>query len=289
MAFFDHTFSPLPAGTPAYYIAMTVTVVFGLAVLALLQMLPTQWRRPMIALATFIGGLYYAAEFFIPAHPMKQLHGHSGNFLSPYFDDVANVSSVIQAFSIGLGIISLIGAHFRTAVRGRQSWGFSTVLLAAFVTMTAFTLLNEYAPDQVLVRHSAVLQSSITNADVYNVLFNGGLASLDSAMFALIGFFIISASYRAFRIRSVEASMLMASAVIVMLGQVSLGSWLTGWLPKTGYGSWFRLENMSEYILVHLNSPAQRAVTFGLALGLLATSLRLWLSLERGLYFDQEA
>jgi len=276
-------FHSIPHTNWHFYLALALTLVAGIAMLVILQLLPSQWRRPMIALVTFLGGLYYFAEFFIPVP-----HGHEGNFLSKYMDSVANIASVIGSFSIGLGIISLIGVHFRTALRQREGWGFSTVLLGAFAAMTAFTLLNEYAPHRTVVPRTGALHSPITNGDIYGVLFNGGLASLDSAMFALIGFFIISASYRAFRIRSVEASMLMVSAVIVMLGQVTLGSWLTGWLPRTGAASAFRFENMSEYILVHLNSPAQRAVTFGLALGALATSLRLWLSLERGLYFDQE-
>ena len=277
-------FHPIPHSNPHYYFALIATLAFGFGLLVVLQMLPGQWRRPMIAFVTFLGGLYYFLEFIIPVPA-----GHEGNFLSKYMDSVSNGSAVIISFSAGLGIISLIGAHLRTAIKGRSGWGFSTVLLLAFVAMTVFTLLNEYKPHTVVIPRTLGLHSAITNSDIYDFLFEGGLTSLDSAMFALIGFFIISASYRAFRIRSVEASMLMASAVIVMLGQVTLGSWLTSALPTTGYGSWFRLENMSEYVLVHLNSPAQRAVTFGLALGALATSLRLWLSLERGLYFDQES
>ncbi|MDR3708238.1 MAG: hypothetical protein P4L33_08050 [Capsulimonadaceae bacterium] len=279
-------FHSIPHTHPLYYVALLATVAAGIGILALLQALPTRLRRPLIALVTFLGGLYYAAEFFIPTG--WGVHkGVDGNFLSPYFDKVANISSVLGSFSIGLGVFSLIGMHLRIASRRRESWGFSLMLLISFVAMTIFTLLNEYAGKSVVIP-SVAGHSSITNHDIYVVLFNGGLASLDSAMFALIGFFIISASYRAFRIRSVEATLLMASAIIVMLGQVTLGSWLTGGLPSHGPLAFFRFENMSEYILVHLNAPAQRAVTFGLALGVLATSLRLWLSLERGLYFDQE-
>jgi hypothetical protein len=108
-------------------------------------------------------------------------------------------------------------------------------------------------------------------------------------MFALIAFFIVSASYRAFRIRSVESTLLMGSAVLVMLGQVTLGTALTSGLPTTGIAANFRLENVAQYILLQINTPALRAIIFGIAVGFLATSLRLWLSLERGAYFDQEA
>jgi hypothetical protein len=256
-------------------VAFFLTILVGLGILALLQILPNQARKPIIALVTFLGGLYYTAEFFIPVPT-----GHDGNFLSPYMDTMSNIASVLGCFSVGLGIISLIGLHFKNTIKLKASWGFSATLIVCFVVMTIFTLLDQYSPKGMLI-------PKVANKSVYQFLFSGGLTSLDAAMFALIGFFIISASYRAFRIRSLEASYLMASAVIVMLGQVTLGSALTHNIPHAY--DFFKLENLSEYILAHINSPAQRAVTFGLALGALATSLRLWLSLERGLYFDQEA
>ena len=281
-----HFFDAVPHTKPLFYAALAGTLIVGIGILAVLQILPTRMRRPLVALATFLGGLYYVAEFFIPTG-WGVPRGVDGNFLSPYMDTVADVSNVIGALSIGLGVISLIGMHIHAVSRRRGSWGFSVALLVSFVAMAVFTLLNEYKPHSVVVPAFAGLPAT-TNHTVYDILFRGGLTSLDSAMFALIGFFIISASYRAFRIRSLEASLLMVSAVLVMLGQVTLGSSMTGWLPTHGFIADFRLENISENILVHLNAPAQRAVTFGLALGALATSLRLWLSLERGLYFDQE-
>jgi hypothetical protein len=38
-----------------------------------------------------------------------------------------------------------------------------------------------------------------------------------------------------------------------------------------------------------LNTPAQRGITFGIAVGALAMSLRVWLSLERGTFFSEQA
>jgi hypothetical protein len=45
---------------------------------------------------------------------------------------------------------------------------------------------------------------------------------------------------------------------------------------------------MANWILKKVNSPAIMAIDFGLGVGGLATALRLWLSLERGSYFEEE-
>lgn len=288
-AAWDRFFAPVSIAhhRALYYEKLGIGVVISIVALFLIQAIPNRLRKPTIALCTFLAGLYYAAEFFIPVHKLPD--GSSGNFLTPYFDFSGNFANVLFGFAIGLGVISLLGLHLRAIGRMREGWGFSVVLVVAFLAMTVFGIMNEYWPHARIAPAISGFSSATNAHDVYSFLFNGGLASLDSAMFALIGFYIISASYRAFRIRSVEASLLMLSALIVMLGQVTLGTAITNRLPITGNLANLRFENMAAYILVQINAPAIRAVTFGLAVGLLATSLRLWLSLERNAYFDQEA
>jgi hypothetical protein len=117
----------------------------------------------------------------------------------------------------------------------------------------------------------------------YDVLYKGILVRLDSAMFALLAFYISSAAYRAFRIRTLEATLLMMAAIIVMLGFVSVGLGLTHWLPE----SW-RMDKIALWTLNSLNMPVQRAVMVGVSVGALAMALRIWLGLERGVFFSQE-
>ena len=113
------------------------------------------------------------------------------------------------------------------------------------------------------------------------------LNSFDAAMFAILAFFITSAAYRAFRIRSLEATILMVAALLVMLGQVPIGQYITSGLPDKGsFLSVLRLDSISNFLLRSVNAPALRAVGFGLGLGELAIGLRIWLSLERGAYFE---
>jgi hypothetical protein len=98
---------------------------------------------------------------------------------------------------------------------------------------------------------------------------------MSATMFSLLSFFIASAAFRAFRIRTVEAGLLAAAALIVMIGRVPIGDWATGWMGQ------FRLSVIQEWIMDNPQNSAKRAILIGAALGVMATGLRVILGLER--------
>jgi hypothetical protein len=99
---------------------------------------------------------------------------------------------------------------------------------------------------------------------------------MQGTMFSLLAFFIASAAFRAFRIRTFEAGLLAAAALIVMLGRVPIGDVLTQWLPEP-----IRLQPVQEWILNVPQNAAKRAILIGAALGVMATGLRVILGIER--------
>ena len=105
-------------------------------------------------------------------------------------------------------------------------------------------------------------------------LFNDGLfVPLGAAMFSLLGFYIASAAYRAFRVRSAESGLMMLAALVVMLGQIPFGLWIWGEFPE------IRL-----WLLQVPSTAASRAIEMGAAVGGLIMAFRMWLSIESESY-----
>ncbi len=266
-----------PANGYAWYAYIAGALLISVLAFALMQLIPPRARRYVILAVTFLGGLYYALEFFWPVHPMPTPEDPTamGNFLTPYLLPIGNVTPVIGGFTVGLGVVNLSQIHgkrlFRNGLRAFESLAFFLSMFA----MCIINILNQAHPNAI-------------NKNLNLFLYDGGLQQLDATMFSIIAFYIVSAAYRAFRIRSLEATLLLVTAVVVMLGQIGVGQWMTSWLPHTGFWANFHIEGVRGWILKIPNAAAVRAIAFGLGIGALAMALRIWLGLERGSYFDYQ-
>ena len=265
-----------PAHTGAKgWLLIGVAALICIGVFFLLQMLRPKGRKILVVMVTFLCGLFYVSEFYIP---VETVNGQDQNVLTPFLNIAGDLSQIITAFALGLGVYTLSLLHSKNIMRARPGWGNSVAFFAALISITYIGIFN-WLP---------IHKDIKINNNLNDILYVGGLQSLDSTMFSIIAFYIASAAYRAFRVRNAEASLLMGAAFIVMLGQVYAGQWLTHWLPTDGVMANMRVETMSDWLLTRVNAPAVRAVGFGLGVGLVATALRIWLSLERGSYFDKE-
>lgn len=68
-----------------------------------------------------------------------------------------------------------------------------------------------------------------TRGSLFRWMFDFIFTPLSATMFALLAFFVASASYRAFKIRNLEATLLLTAGIIIMLGRVPIGSNISSW------------------------------------------------------------
>lgn len=258
-------------GSQLIFYLIGALIASGVFVLAL-QQSPLRLRRPLILTVTFLGGLFFALEFFWPVHPTPTATDPAavGNFLTPYIVPFGKISPVIQGFAVGLGVLNLFQVHSKRLLKGGENAFNSLAFFISMFLMLTVSVLQKAHPNQL-------------NNNLNSLLFDGALQSLNATMFSVIAFYIVSAAYRAFRVRSVEATFLLLTAVVVMLGQVTLGIFLTHSLPEN-----LHVEVMRHWILTVASAAATRAIAFGLGVGGLAVALRIWLGLERGSYFDAQ-
>lgn len=240
--------------------------VLSVGVFFLLQVMPPRWRRPMIMLFTFLGGCFYSVEFFLPPN----------NFLTSYKEGFGNAWVVMGSFAMPLGVLNLSLVHVKKIATRSGSWGGSIVYFTAMAAMVTFCFWQQYWP------------KSKAGGQGFELLFQYAYMPLGATMFSILAFYIVSAAYRAFRISTAEAGLMAAAAFVVMLGQVPLGMWLTHGIPVESRWAGLRVEQIAHWILAGINMAAVRGVLFGAAVGSLAMALRIWLSLERGAYFDQK-
>lgn len=159
---------------------------------------------------------------------------------------------VSEATAFLLGAVNLTRIHGQYIQRRRAGYYNSIVLL---VCLWAFFALG------------LVVSNKATS---YRWIYDSTLVHMEATMFSVICFYIASAAYRAFRIRTREATVLLVVATIVMLGNVPIGDVL-----------WSQLPSIKDWILRVPNSAAMRGITIGIQIGGFATALRILLGLER--------
>jgi len=79
------------------------------------------------------------------------------------------------------------------------------------------------------------------DGSLFSWMYKKIFTPLSATMFALLAFFVASASYRAFRIRNFEATLLLVAGIILMLGRVPVGELIPWWfvmiLIMFGFGA----------------------------------------------------
>jgi len=153
-------------------------------------------------------------------------------------------------------------------------WVLNTVDLSAWADSTVELAFDLHSEDW-----GGIANSVTTEGSLFQTIYRHMFVPLGSTMYALLAFFVASASYRAFRAKNREATILLIAAFIILLGRTPIGPLLTGWIPT--WLSFLQFDNLAIWIMTSPNLAGQRAIIIGIGLGVVAMSLRLILGIER--------
>lgn len=191
---------------------------------------------------TFLTGATLIAIFFIPHRAAQQTQS-----------TILEWADVVYTFALILGSISLWLSHQKKVRQRGEGWIYSVVTLAALAGVTSLGVFQGVGGDTLVGR-----------------IYDSVNAPLASTMFSLLAFFIASAAFRAFRARNVEATLLLLTAIVMMIGRVSIGEFLWPGFPP-----------LTEWLLDVPNLAAKRAVAIGVGLGAISTALKIILGIDR--------
>ncbi len=160
--------------------------------------------------------------------------------------------SFIMGFALLLGLLNILRVHIGRIIQRKPDSLYSlALLLSAFLVIIA----GVYG------------QLSGSHDDITNWIFQYIYQPLSAAFFSLLAFLMFTTALRLLKLGTVEAGLLFAGALIVLLGQVAIS-------PISDFASitrWFQ-----DYPVL----GAIRGILIGAALGAVATSLRYLLGVD---------
>ena len=138
-------------------------------------------------------------------------------------DDATQWFNILASFAIFLGGFNLLKMQMQKVLRKKQGWQYSLFAIAGFIFAITAGFFYKGNPDVAWGTHVTA------DGTLFKWIFTYMFAPLGATMFALLAFFVASASFRAFRIRNLEATLLLVAGIIIMIGRVPLGSSISSW------------------------------------------------------------
>ena len=212
-------------------------------------------KREVPLFLTAVIGMFMILSFFVPHQ-----------WVSVPADFLQTCAIIVVAFGYVLGGANVLRVNLEAISKREPDWGYKFVLVGSLIVTFVVGIFDG------IRSHGAFPGENSPSKWIYDNMYS----AMGATMFALLAFFIASAAFRAFRIRTVEAGLLAVAALIVMLGRVPIGDVMTSWLPE-----WLRLGSLQQWIMDYPQNASKRAILIGAALGVMATGLRVILGIER--------
>ncbi|MDD3044185.1 MAG: hypothetical protein PHF33_01830 [Candidatus Delongbacteria bacterium] len=166
-------------------------------------------------------------------------------FFTTGFRSVAIVSLIV-------GIVSVLRVNYSKIKYNNDRW-FSVYQMCIIALMIIFASLRGVSP-----------------GTPFDAMFTFGFIPLDATVFSLLAFYVASAAYRSFKIKSIESAFLLVAAILIMLSKMPLGE-----------AMWSKIPTIGEWIMDAPTSAGKRAILFGAFLGGLTMMIRIAFGLEK--------
>jgi hypothetical protein len=198
-------------------------------------------RRQIPLIICFTVGMFMLVQFFVPSKPSVRA-----------YETVVDWTQTIFVFTLLVGVTGMLKYHLEKVSRKKEGFGYNVVTLISVVVMALAGLIwgRQQGP--------------------FVWMFENIQSPMQATIFSLLSFFVASAAYRGFKARNTEATLLLAAALLVMIGRVPIGDFISPYFPK-----------IANWILDVPSMTARRGIFIGIALGTIATSLRVILGVER--------
>jgi len=161
---------------------------------------------------------------------------------------------IIAACALILGFLNVLAFHLRKIIQRQEGWLYSIALLVMAGTVLLGGLIN--------------LQGY--RAPLVKAIFDYVQTPLQATIFSLLVFYMASAGYRAFRARNLETFLLVGACLVVLVGQAPLARYI-----------WEQLPALKDWVLGVPATAGARGIVIGVALGSLATGVRLLVGFDR--------
>jgi len=210
-------------------------------------------RLPLIL--CFLCGIVMIMQFFIPHPPFTKM-----------YNTMLEWGIIIGIPALVIGLSSLFKLHLTRIVRKTPNMPYSIIV---FISMIVMAVVG--------------LAFGTGQGTAFEWMFMNMQAPMQSTMFALLAFFIASAAYRAFRARTLEASLMLVTAILVMFARVPIGTFLWQTIMPDSVVQWRQNlpDDIASWILNVPSMAARRGILLGISLGAIATSVKIILGIER--------
>jgi len=202
-------------------------------------------RKNIPVMLCFVSGLVLILAWYFPT---PELNSVSSGLLI--------ISVLLSAFLMGVGVINLTKNHIRIINREMQKGSFlnTSYSIVFFITLFAFIIVGIILGPN---------NSSYTWLSDY--IFN----PLASTLYAMTVFYVVIATYRVFRVRSKQATvMLITSAIIIMFNTPLLIYFIPG------------LKDVGQFLNNVIVMSVFRGVTIGMGVGVLLLGIRVLMGME---------